>query len=105
MFEMIEGDLEPDMPLTVTVEGTAQDLTAATTIELYWVKPDGTMDTVELTEVDYELGQVKRVWEAGDSDVVGYHKARIKVTWSTGEVQHYPNDGSWVWWSVYEGDE
>lgn len=102
MFELIQGDLEPDMDLTVTVNGVAQDLTSATTIELHWVKPDGTVADVTLTPVELLTGQIKYVWLAGDTDVVGYHRGRVVVTWTSGDVQTFPNDGSWHLWAVYK---
>jgi hypothetical protein len=102
MFELVAGDLEPDMPLTVTMNGEAVDLTDATSIVLHWLKPNGAVVDVTLTAVDLATGQVKRVWETGDSAQTGYHKARVKVTWDTGDVQTYPNDGSWLIWAVYE---
>lgn len=102
MFELVKGDLEPDMPMIVTVDGTAQDLTAAVSLSLHWMKPDGTVVDVALTAVNLVLGQVKRVWVAGDTDVVGYHRGRIVATWPSGDTQTFPNDGSWVLWAVYD---
>lgn len=102
MFELVAGDLEPDMPLTVTVDGAAQDLSSATAIMLHWIKPDGTSSDVALTAVELATGQVKRVWASGDTDDVGYHKGRIVVTWASSEPQTFPNDGSFFWWAVYD---
>jgi NADPH-dependent ferric siderophore reductase len=104
MLELIEGDLEPDMDLAVTVNGIAQDITSATTITLHWLKPNGTVADVTLTAVDLTTGQVKRIWAAGDTSVVGYHRGRVVITWSTGEKQTFPNDGSWHLWVVYSKD-
>lgn len=104
MFELVKGDLDPDMELTVTVNGVAQDLTAATTIKLRWLKPDGTTADVTLTAVNLLAGKVKRVWVVGDTNLVGYHKGRIVITWANGETQTFPNDGSWHIWAVHKSD-
>lgn len=101
MREWIAGDLEPDMPLTVAVDGIGQDITAATAITLHWVKPDGTIVDVALTAVNLLTGQVKRVWVADDTSIVGYHRGRVVITWPSGEPQTFPNDGSWYFWAVY----
>lgn len=99
-FSLVAGDLEPDMPLTATMNDVAEALTGALAIEMRWRKPDGTLALVDLTAVDLATGQVKRVWDAGDSDMVGTHLGRIVVTRSTGEIQTFPNDGSWFAWTV-----
>lgn len=90
------------MELTVTVNDIAQDITAADTIVLHWMKPDGTTTDVALTPIDLTTGRVKRVWAIGDTDDVGYHRGRIVITWPTGDQQTFPNDGSWALWAVYE---
>ena len=101
-YSLVVGDLEPDMFLTAAVNGTAKDLSDADTVELRWLKPDGTEVYVSLDEVDFELGQVKRTWVAGDSDDAGVHRGRIVATWAGDEPQTFPNDGSWFIWWVYE---
>lgn len=102
MFSLIKGDLEPDMVLTAKLNDVAQDLTTATTINMKWIKPDGTESTVALTAVTLASGIVKRVWVAGDTDMVGYHRGRIVVTWPGAENGTFPNDGSWFIWAVYK---
>jgi hypothetical protein len=99
MFEIVQGDLEPDLPLTITVNDSPEDISGST-VELRWRKPDGTFTTVDLTTVDLSVGQVKRVWEEGDTDVVGFHQAQVAVTRPGGEVQTFPSDGSYYWWAV-----
>lgn len=102
-FEIIEGDLEPDMFLTATVNDEPEDISGST-VQLHWKKPDATIVDVDLTAVDLTLGQVKRVWEEGDTDMVGWHRGRIVVTRPGGEVQTFPSDGSWFIWAVYSAD-
>ena len=93
------------MTLTVTTDGIAQDLTSASAIVLRWFKPGDLVSTdVALTPVNLLTGRLKRVWVSGDTDVVGYHRGRVVVTWPTGDNQSFPNDGSWFYWAVYERD-
>jgi hypothetical protein len=101
-YSLIVGDLESDMFVTAAVAGVADDLRDADTVELDWLKPDGTRVTVPLVAVDAQVGQYKRVWEAGDTDLAGVHRGRMVVTWPTDEPQTYPNDGSWMIWYIYE---
>ncbi len=102
-FSMIAGDLEPDMNLAAVVNGEPESLADGDidTIELVWLKPDETRETVPLTAVSLADGYVKRVWAAGDTDDVGVHRGRILVTYDSGETKTYPNDGSWFFWWVY----
>jgi hypothetical protein len=100
-YSVIRGDLTPDMPLTLTTNDTPDDLTAASSIELRWLKPDGTLTTVTLTAVDLATGQVKRVWVTGDTDLVGTHYGQVVVTIPTSLPKTYPNDGSEIIWNVY----
>lgn len=99
-FYLVAGDLEPDMPLTITMNNAVEPLTNALAIQMRWRKPDGTTSLVSLTAVDLAAGQVKRVWAEGDTDRVGTHFGRVVVTRSNGEVQTFPSDGSWFSWTV-----
>lgn len=104
MLELIKGDTKPDLEFTITVDDVAQDLTTASTIELKWIKPDDTVETVSLTAVDLVNGEVKKVWTAGETDIVGYHRGRVVVTWSDDNIQTFPNDGSWYIWAIYSDE-
>lgn len=100
-YQIIKGDLEPDMLLTATVNDAPEVLTGALALQLRWKKPGGTVVTVDLTAVDLAAGQVKRVWLAGDTDEVGAHRGQIVVTRPNGEMQTFPSDGSYVIWIVH----
>lgn len=104
-YSVVEGDLEPDMLLTVTT-ATQRDLADAVSVELRWKKPDGVVDLVALVEVTTSVnsGVYKRVWEIGDTDMTGVHRGQVVITWDVGateEVETCPNDGSWTIWHVY----
>jgi len=47
-YNIIRGDLEPDMELTAAIDGTAESLTGALAYVLRWLKPDGTLSTVSV---------------------------------------------------------
>jgi hypothetical protein len=97
-YMIIEGDLEPDMGLILSIDDAPASLVGATAIIMRWKKPDGTVSQVALANVDLLNGQVKRVWTAGDTDIVGYHEGQVRVTRANGEYQTFPsNGGSYVW--------
>ena len=101
-YSLLVGDLEPDMRIDVLAGTVAADLTGAIDVSMHWKKPDGTEVDVALTAVSLASGQLKRVWAAGDTDIPGTHYGRVAVTMASGEVQSFPNDGSWIIWHVYE---
>ena len=103
-YSIVVGDLQQDLNLDLNV-----DLTTAVSYQLLWRKPDDTETLVALTAADLTLGQVKRVWVAGDTDMAGVHRGRVVVTWegdipdpSDDRPQTFPNDGTWFIWYVYE---
>lgn len=100
-YSIVEGDLERDMELTALLNGEAQSLVGALSIQLRWKKPDGTVSLVDLTAVSLAAGTVKRVWVAGDTDQVGTHYGQLVVQHANGETQTFPNDGSYAIWNVY----
>ena len=99
-LEYIQGDIPDDMILGVEVNGVAENIDDATQVNLHWVKPDDTETLVALIEEDFALGTVKRVWEAGDTDLAGAHRGRVVVTRSGGELNTFPTDGGWFYWWV-----
>lgn len=76
----------------------AEDLSGATTVELHWVKPDGTLIVDTLNPVDASLGEFEMIWSAGDTDQEGAHFAHVVVT-TAGVPETYPSDGTKIiWW-------
>lgn len=100
-YGIVQGDLEPDMPLTVTAAGALAALPTALSVQLRWKKPDGTVSTVALTVVDAPTGAVKRTWVAGDTDLVGWHEGQIVVTAADGNDLSSPVDGTYLLWNVF----
>jgi hypothetical protein len=99
-YSCIRGDITQPMPLTLEVDGVATIIDDDATVQLRWTKPDGTTTLVDLAEVDFSVGEVQRIWVAGDTDDIGAHSGQIVVT-VDGETDTFPNDGSLIWWWVY----
>ena len=97
-YEIVRDDISPVMQLTVLSGGTAVDCSTADSVELRWIKPDGTVTVDDLTPVAAALGQFTMDWAAGDTDQIGPHFGHILVTIS-GVQETYPGDGSTIiWW-------
>lgn len=58
-------------------------------------------DTVSTARGNLTTGRLKRVWVAGDTDLIGTHFGQAVVTRANGEVQTFPGDGSHYIWDVY----
>lgn len=99
-YAIVQGDLEPDMVITLRVNGEPEDISDATTLQMRWRKPDGIVTTVTLVAVDLATGRVKRVWATGDSDVPGRHYGQVRVTRGNGEFQTFPNTIEMFSWEV-----
>lgn len=102
VYEIVQGNLEPDLRFQCTVLGQPEDVSDATSFVLLWLRPDGTTTTVSLVAIDLSAGLVKRVWVAGDTSVIGLHRGRVLVTRGNAEPQTFPSDGSWFRWRVNE---
>ena len=104
MYSVVQGALDPDMPVAVTENGVAEDITDASVIKLHWERPDGTIADVDLIANSdlggLAAGQLRRTWIAGDTDVPGYHRGRVTMLRGDGRPQVFPSDGGWVWWLV-----
>lgn len=99
-FNIVAGDLEPDLPLTCTMNDAVEPIDDALAYVMRWRKPDGTITDVALTAVDLENGQLKYAWQIGDTDDVGTHTGRVIVTRANGDRQTFPSDGKWFSWVV-----
>lgn len=101
MYTLVVGDLEPDLVLTAKLNDVPQDLSTALSVTLEWVDPNGQAHTGSVVAVDATLGVYRRVWDPGDTDLPGYYRGRLLVSWPGNEPAHFPNDGSWIWWAIY----
>lgn len=98
-FDLVRGDLSPPMPVIITVDGTAYDTSGADTVQLRWVKPDGTVMLTNLTPVDATAGEYEMQWSGTDTDLIGPYVGEIVVT-TGGQQETFPSDGTKVIWFV-----
>ena len=94
------GDTFPPLKVSVADEAGLVDLTTATSVELAARSGvntiNGTMtviDPPETVDIDGVATQVNARYDftAGDTDTTGSFTIRVKVTWSAGEIEHFPN--------------
>jgi len=94
-FEITQNDTSPELTATLYSDAaltTPVDLTGASVV--FWMRSmdnETLVDDQSVTVVDAENGQVKYSWQSGDTDTVGKHYAKFKVTFSNGKVGHFPN--------------
>jgi hypothetical protein len=102
-YSLVQGDLLPDMLLTVLAPGAKAALLGNTLLQLVWTKPDGTTSRVPLVLVNATstTGNVKKVWSTGETAMVGTHLGMIEIYDANGRLASDPNDGSEIIWNVY----
>lgn len=93
-FDIVRGDTSPAMDIDLSV-----DTSGADSVVLRWAKPDGTVYTSNLTEVDASLGQYQMEWTEEDTDQIGPHIGEVVVT-TGGAVETFPPDGGKLYWWV-----
>lgn len=100
---IVSGDYgaEYPMPITVVGYGGVVNLTTASSYQLRWLQPNGTVVTVSLTAVGLAAGQIERIWVSGDTSQVGVHRGQVVVTWPDSTTTTYPQDGSYYTWNVF----
>lgn len=88
------GDRLPVISATLKSNGTAVDLTNATSVNFaYRLAGATTTTTVAATIVSATAGTVKYAWGVGTTLVPGEYEAEWVVTWSGGEEQTFPSRG------------
>lgn len=100
-YDIVQGDLEPPMDITVTENGGVKDLSeSGLTFSMRWLLPDGTVTTKNLGAFNLPLGQLRCNWTAGDTDQTGIHEGQVLITDSGGNIETFPSDGSPLYWWV-----
>lgn len=101
-LEIVEGELEdPLLIALVNAAGAAADVSdAISQITMHWRKPDGTLVIVNLSSADLSQGLVYYTWAAGDTDIVGIHRAQVVVP-RTGGEQIFPMDDRHYRWVIH----
>ena len=93
-FTMKEGDLSPDLQVTLKdAADAAVDVTEATSVKFYLRKKHGAVvvNGADATVVTPASGVVKYVWQAGDSDTPGQYEGEFRVVFSGGAPETFPN--------------
>ena len=91
---MKKGDTYPPLRATLTADGVALDLTAATGVDAVIVGPSTTLTATCTVLSPATAGRVEYEWQAGDTDEVGSHQIEFVVTWSATEEETVPNTGT-----------
>ncbi len=92
-FNLVVGDTVPAMDIDV-----GKDTSTAGSVQLRWVKPDGSEFLSNLTVVDAAEGTYLMEWAAGDTDLIGPYFGDVVITTGS-DIETYPADGSKIiWW-------
>lgn len=84
------GDLTPNLTITCTSDGSAVDLTAATTVQVV-CRADGASTVLWTRSATGDAsGVVTYTWQAGDTDTVGRYLFEVLVTWPGSKPQRFP---------------
>lgn len=92
-FWIKEDDTSPVLEATLTDEnGNAVDLTGAS-VDFHMrrqlddtLKVDGTASIIDAAN-----GKVQYSWSSGDTDTTGKYDAEFEVTYSSGDIETFPN--------------
>ncbi len=88
-----KGDTSP-WPFTLLDNGSAKDLTNATTLEIYVREEDGSTNKIDggtVTVVSALAGTCEYDPASGDVDTPGEYQGYIKVEFSDGSVWYWPD--------------
>ena len=94
-FKIKQNDTAPSLSVTLAQDGVAVDLTDAAIS--FHMRDDASGEALvngTAVVVDAILGAVRYDWLAVDTALAGCFPAEFEVTFSTGKVTSYPNDGN-----------
>jgi hypothetical protein len=101
-YDIVLGDLGPEMPITLQDDGGAFVLNTGTdTVFLHYNDPSGANHIVALEIIDAPTGACTRTWVAGDLPVIGAYIGQVKVLRSGDPTfpRSFPNAGDKIiWW-------
>ncbi len=90
-FKMKRYDRLPPLDVQLVSDVGPVDLTTATSVKFLMRDVDKTVViNSPMTVINASLGQVRYMWAAGDTDVIGSFKAEIEVIWSGNLAQTFP---------------
>jgi len=94
-FYVKQNDTSPFMLATLKdANEVAVDLTGAS-VRFHMRAVGASQVTVDADAVvtDAEAGIVKYEWDAADTDTVGSYQAEFEVTFVSGDIETFPNNG------------
>lgn len=93
-MRMKSGDLYPFQYDLRWDDGTAIDLTLASSVTFYMTKDGNTIADVSgsCTVVSAADGRVKYTWQDGETDAVGMYKVEFLITYNDGSKVTVPSD-------------
>ena len=94
-FKIQQHDTSPQLVGTLKdASDNAIDLTGAT-VKFLMRRISSTTAKVDAsaTVIDEDAGRVKYVWQTGDTDTAGTFQGEFEVTYTSGEIETFPNDG------------
>lgn len=96
-FVIKRNDLRKDLERTLTIDGSAVDLSSADSIEFHLNKQPNSSSNIlnkNATISDAANGVVKYEWADGDTDLEPRtYFYEFQVNWDNGDPQTFPNDG------------
>lgn len=95
VFYINQGDTTPEIQTTLTdPNGDPADVTGAS-IQFKMAEARGGDSVIDAagTIVNGTQGEVRYDWSSGDTDSPGRYRAVFEVTYTTGEVETFPNTG------------
>jgi hypothetical protein len=95
-FVLKQNDTRPVLDATLTENGTALNLTTATSVK-FIMRQQGSLGSAKINTtaafVNRTSGTVRYTWTSGDTDTIGSFNAEFEVTWSDGGVSTHPSNG------------
>lgn len=94
-FHIRNGDLLPAIEATLYRDDKVADLTNASGVTLLYRLNTGGIVTIKTAIFSGALidGKVKYSWLAGDTATIGLYEAYWLITYVSGEVESFPNNG------------
>jgi hypothetical protein len=86
---MKKGDLLPALVINCTSNGTAVDLTGASSVQVICRNEAGTTIFTR-SAAGTAQGVVTYTWQVGDTTTVGRMLFEVLVTWPGSKPQHFP---------------
>ena len=95
-FNIKQNDTSPQILASLKDgAGNARDITGAS-VRFHMKRIGATTASVtsDATIINAAAGTVRYAWQSGDTSTAGSFQAEFQVTFATGAIETFPNDGS-----------